>query len=99
MKITIKTNKMNWGGFPIAVYKEIECKGSGIESDPAVITPSENLPEKFELRDSNLYVVFQNCYLDHLLVESCRNVTINNCNIWYVSILNNSNCYVTNSMI
>lgn len=79
--------------------KEIECKGEGTESDPAIIEPSENLPGAFTLEESNLFITIQNCYLGRLLVNSCENVRIENCNIWSLSIQYCSKAFVSTTTI
>lgn len=99
MKITIITRKLYKGGWPIDVSSDIECKGSGTETNPAIIETSENLPKAFKLEKSNLFITIQNCYLDSLIVDWCRNLRIENCNIRSVSLQFSSKVFVNKSTI
>ena len=98
MKITIKVVKAGW---PVPSYgeKEIECKGSGTESDPAIIEPSESLQNEFILEDSNLFIIVQGCYLGGIIISSCQNIRIENCNIWSLPIQWCSKVFVKKSTI
>jgi len=78
--------------------KELLSKGSGTETDPAIIEPSEDIPKYLLfLKDSNLYVIIQNCYLERLVLDSCKNVRIENCNIWSFAIQHCSKVFVNKS--
>lgn len=99
MKITIITRGLYRGAVPVDVKNDIECNGSGTESDPAIIETSENLPSAFGLEKSNLFIEIQNCYLDSLLLSLCQNVRIENCNTWSFAILDCSKIFVNKSTI
>jgi hypothetical protein len=98
MKIPIKIIKPDW---PVSSYvkKEIECKGWGTESNPAIIEPSENLPEGFILENFNFFIKVQNCFLAKIVLHSCKNIRIENCNIWSLAIQYCSKVSVNKSTI
>jgi len=79
--------------------REMEFRGSGTESDPAIIEPSENLPGYIMLELSNLYITIQNCYLDKILLVTCQNVKIENCNVRIISLPYCSNISLIKSTI
>ena len=98
VKIPLKVVKT---GIPVPTYgtKEIECKGSGTESDPAIIEPSENLPDGFILEESNLFILVQNCYLGKIVFYLCHNIRIENCNVWSIVPQHCSSIFVDKSTI
>jgi len=99
MKITLTIIKAGAVG-PIYEKKEVECKGSGTETDPVIIEPSEDLPKyQLLLEDYDIFITIQNCYLERIYLDSCQNVRIENCNVWSITIQNCSKVFMNESII
>ncbi|MHA2474419.1 MAG: hypothetical protein ACXAES_14430 [Promethearchaeota archaeon] len=96
IKILIARAKLPPVGY-IIEEKEIECKGSGTESDPAIIESSENLPRGLCMKNSNFFIIIQNCYLSKILLTSCQNIRIVNCNVRSITLQHSSNIFVNKS--
>ncbi len=75
MKITITINK------ELLIFEEktIEVNGVGTVDDPCVIHPNLNLPDVFEIYDSNINIHIVDLNQDSLALYHCTNLTIENC--------------------
>ncbi|MFX1281350.1 MAG: hypothetical protein ACFFA3_18525 [Promethearchaeota archaeon] len=68
---------------------ELECKGNGTKEDPFIINPSTNLPEYFEINESEDYILISNCSVSTLKISISKNITLKDC---YVDWLEVSGC-------
>lgn len=88
MKLTISEVK---AGFKtVHIHRlEVDCKGSGIVDDPAILDPSTKLPKSFWIHDSQLHLNIDNCYNHIINLVNSQNITVKNCTL---ESLNFSNC-------
>lgn len=72
-------------------YEEIllDCVGSGNEEDPAIIEPSEYLPDSFSIFNSNTFINIRNCIKRFIGFKLSQNISLKDCKI--------NNCLVDNS--
>ncbi|MFW9879445.1 MAG: hypothetical protein ACFFG0_40730 [Candidatus Thorarchaeota archaeon] len=67
---------------------EIECKGNGTKKDPAILEPSEDLPDDFHINKSDIYLHVKNCDNHLISVNTCKNITIEGCNVVVFILIN-----------
>lgn len=86
MKITITIN------YEYATFEEktIEVKGAGTVEDPCVIHSKLNLPDAFEIYDSNISILIVDINQYSLALFHCTNVTIENCTFDDLQIVRDS---------
>jgi len=97
--LKIKRDKEPIERDPLSQIQRFVSKGSGTETDPVIIEPSENLPHEFMVEESNLFIIVRNCYLGRVGFHKCQNVKIEDCNIWILYISNCSKVLVNKSTI
>ena len=89
MIIKIRTAKYKHNGEPLEIKEfDLDSKGKGIKDDPFIFDSSSDLPQDFEIVESNVYIIIKNCQLNSLLLAYSKNVVIQDCTFRSLSLLN-----------
>ena len=68
---------------------EIECIGSGIKDDPAVIDSSSDFPKgNIDIVESELYIVIKDLEIKLFALRHTKNVVIRNCKFNSLMMIN-----------
>jgi hypothetical protein len=81
---------------PIPHAAELECEGSGTEQDPAIISPSEHLPDQFRILNSNIFIKIVDCDIGSITLINCSNVSISSCKFRVLYFQNSSKMRIKN---
>ena len=60
---------------------EIDCNGEGTEKNPAILEPTESLPDILCIIDSNIFLKFTKCKIKTLEFTNSEHISIENCSI------------------
>ena len=97
MKIVVRNSGIYWKG--VTYWDEIiefNCPGNGTKRDPFIITPETHPPRFFKILGSDKHVIIKNTWVRDLTLDSSENVSIINCFIERISIINSANCILEN---
>ena len=88
------------GKYPKEEITRIDFPGNGLLDDPIIVNSTEKLPRNFTLRDTDRYIVVNECNFREseygIIFESCKNVEIINCNFRDILFLNCANSSLSN---
>lgn len=85
MKLKISSNDLR------DIAKSYDYEGSGNRSSPYKFQNYKNIPEKFSIDDSNLFIIFEDCYFNNLTLDHCQNMSFKNCYFLNLKIRNCNN--------
>ena len=97
MKIVVRKSGMYWRG--IMYWDEIvefHCPGNGTKADPFIFTPETHPPRFFKIIGSDKHVIMKNTWVRELTLDSSENVSLIDCSIERLSIINSTNCLLEN---
>jgi hypothetical protein len=77
---------------------EFDCKGKGTEDDPLIVDASLNLPESFEINESEVYINITNCTISKLKISVSRNISFIDCYIDWFEISGCTKIRITNTV-
>ena len=81
------------------ISKEKSWKGSGTSEDPFVIDSNDDVPLEFIFTTGNAHIRLKNLLLRKLTLIRCKNMTIENCEILHLRILNSHDITVKDCSI
>ncbi|MFX1281341.1 MAG: tetratricopeptide repeat protein [Promethearchaeota archaeon] len=76
---------------------EQNWKGSGTEIDPFIVSSPHPFPEDYNIliKDSNLYIKFNQCTFYSFKIKNCENISFNGCQFNDLSILRSTDTFLT----
>jgi hypothetical protein len=77
----------------------IECIGAGTKENPLIIESSKRIPENFFLKDSKIYLKIKNLKSNHISLLSCINVSVEDCHMNKIYIIESHDIDIRNSII
>jgi hypothetical protein len=76
---------------------EIECEGKGNKENPIIIDSSTLTPNSFYIKNNNMqFINFKNLDKNHISLEVCHNITIDNCKFNYLELYNSAYIKINN---
>ena len=93
MKIVVRESGMYWKG--ITYWDEVvefDCPGNGTKRDPFIITSETHPPHSFKILGSKKHVIIKNAWMRMLTLDSSENISVIDCSIERISIINSINC-------
>ncbi|MFW9881215.1 MAG: hypothetical protein ACFFG0_49760 [Candidatus Thorarchaeota archaeon] len=83
----------------VSLQEKMSWKGSGTKSDPIVINSSLGLSQRVKFKKLSKTLIIKDITLGEIFLMKCRNITLDNCKIYYLKIIASHNIVVKNCSI
>jgi hypothetical protein len=79
---------------------EIECEGKGNKENPIIMDSLTLTPDSFYIKNNNKqFIHLKNLDKNHISLEVCHNIIIENCRLNYLEVYNSTNIIIKNISI